>query len=225
MFDIFDFESRKISKNVEQRNPYTDEFYNERLEELKERVDEKRYVHTLGVVEMSQKLCEAYDVDYKKARLAAVLHDWDKCYTDKEMKERIYVVGADALLPKEVIDKMPKLLHGATAAFALGYEFPNIPSDVLRAVINHTTASTHMSDLDMVIYIADALDPNRKYPEYEELVEQIGKVSLEDLFVKTFSKATIAVLNKGKALHPKTGEIWNHYIEAYNKRHKKKKKS
>lgn len=75
MLDIFDFESRKISKNAEERNPYTDEFFERLLADLKERVDEDRYVHTLGVIEMSEILCDVYGVDKKKARLAAVIHD------------------------------------------------------------------------------------------------------------------------------------------------------
>lgn len=75
MLDIFDFESRKIEKNAEERNPYTDEFFEDRLAELKERVDEDRYLHTLGVIEMAEILCDVYDVDKKKARLAAAIHD------------------------------------------------------------------------------------------------------------------------------------------------------
>ena len=219
MLDIFDFESRKVSKNARELNPYTDDFYQELLAELKERVSEKRYLHTLGVIEMAEILCEVYDVDKKKARLAAAIHDWDKCYNDEEMRKRIFAVGANTYATEEIIDTMPKVLHGATAAFALGIEYPNIPSDVLKAVINHTTANVRMSKLDMVIYIADALDPSREYEEYDELVDMIGKVSLQDLFFKVFAMSTIAVLKQGKTLHPRTVEIWNAHLEQYNLRH------
>lgn len=123
------------------------------------------------------------------------------------MRDRIYEVGADSLTSPEVIDEMPKIMHGTTAAFALGIQYPSIPSDVLKAVINHTTAETHMSALDMVIYIADALEPSRDYPGYQRLVDLIGEVTLFDLFVLTFAEATIAVLKKGKILHPRTSEI------------------
>ena len=75
MLDIFDFESRRIAKNAEERNPYTDEFFESLLADLKERVDEERYVHTLGVIEMAEILCDVYGIDKKKARLAAAIHD------------------------------------------------------------------------------------------------------------------------------------------------------
>lgn len=73
--DIFDFESRRISKNAKARSPYTDEFVEMLLAQLKERVDEDRYIHTLGVIEMAEILCETYGIDKKKARLAAAIHD------------------------------------------------------------------------------------------------------------------------------------------------------
>lgn len=73
--DIFGFEKRKFQRAVEERNPYKDDFFEDRLIELKNRVDKKRYIHTLGVIEMAQILAEEYDVDIKKARLAALLHD------------------------------------------------------------------------------------------------------------------------------------------------------
>lgn len=123
------------------------------------------------------------------------------------MRKRIYAVGADSLMSDEVIEFMPKVLHGATAAFALGIKYPNIPSDVLKAVLNHTTAALRMSRLDMVIYIADALEPGRDYPEYEKLAELIGDICLEDLFCKVYAESTIAVIRKGKPLYPMTVEI------------------
>lgn len=75
MLDIFDFERRRISRNVEELNPYTDEFFEDRLSELRERVTPDRYSHTLGVIEMADILAEEYNVDKQKARLAACLHD------------------------------------------------------------------------------------------------------------------------------------------------------
>lgn len=123
------------------------------------------------------------------------------------MRKRIFAVGANSYADEYIIDNMPKVMHGATAAFALGIEFPNIPSDVLRAVINHTTANVRMSKLDMVVYIADALDPSRDYAEYDELVNLIGKISLQDLFCRVYAESTIAVIRKGKPLHPKTAEV------------------
>lgn len=137
------------------------------------------------------------------------------------MRKRIADVGATRLVGSKIIQEMPKVAHGTTAALSLGVKYPSIPSDVLKAVMHHTTASTRMSRLDMVVYVADALDPGRNYPEYNELAAMIGKECLEDLFCKVYGKSTIAVINKGQTLHPKTAVIWNKNVEMYNARHKK----
>lgn len=76
MLKILDyFARRKLLKSIDKINPYSDEFLEARLAELKERVDEKRYKHTLGVMKMAEKLCDTYGIDKKKAVLAAALHD------------------------------------------------------------------------------------------------------------------------------------------------------
>ena len=216
---LFDLNRGQFTQGMSKVDPFTANFFDDRQIELSKRVSKERYRHVLGVVEMAQILAETYQVDIQKARLAALLHDWDKDYTNQQMRERIYEVGADSLTTKEVIEKMPKVLHGLTAAFALGIQYPQIPSDVLRAIIDHTTANTHMNGLSMVVYCADALEPNRKYPEYEELIDLIGKVPLHDLFVKIYMYSTINVLKSHKTMHPRTAEIWNYHIEKYNRRH------
>lgn len=123
------------------------------------------------------------------------------------MRDRIFEVGANKMVSKDVIDLMPKVVHGLTAALSLGVEYPSIPSDVLKAVINHTTGCVRMSRLDMVIYIADALEPGRDYPEYSHLKEQIGKLGIEDLFCEVFKESVIAVMNKGAFIHPDTADV------------------
>lgn len=220
MFTLFDFINQwKIQKTARERSPYGDNFFEERLAELKERVDNKRYVHTLGVIETAKKLAQIYKLDENKARLAAVLHDWDKGYSEQEMRERIYELGANKMVSKEIIEYMPKVCHGLTAALDLGVNYPSIPADVLKAVMNHTTGNERMSRLDMIIYIADALEPGRNYPEYKRLYDQIGKLCIEDLFCEVFKESVIAVIKKGVYMHPETAKIWNANIDMISKRH------
>ena len=49
--------------------------------------------------------------------------------------------------------------------------------DILNAVKFHTTGRAGMSLLEKIIYIADAIEPNRNYPG----VEQLRKVAETDL--------------------------------------------
>ena len=47
-------------------------------------MDDKRYIHTLGVAYTASAMAMAYGGDFKKAYLAGILHDCAKCHTNPE---------------------------------------------------------------------------------------------------------------------------------------------
>ncbi len=170
----------------------------------------KRFAHVQGVVAMAERLARTYGVDVARARLAALLHDWDKGYDDEGVRERARDVGAQ--VDPWLVEHMPRLLHGPTAARALGRAFPSIPEDVLLAIDRHTTGSTDMSALDMVLYVADALEEGRQFGRVAELRGRIGQESLEELFVDVLAYWTILIIEQGRPLHPDTVNVWNAYV-------------
>ena len=186
-----------------------DAFFAARDQQLKQRVKNKRYVHVMGVVDAAKKMASVYNVDESKAKLAALLHDWDKGFTDEAIRARAREL--DVPVDARVYDDMPQLLHGPTAAKALQRAYPQIPSDVLQAIERHTAGACGMSDLDMVVYTADAIEANRDFPGVESLRKLVGETPLEELFVKTFSHTFKYLLEQGKTIHPATVDIWNHY--------------
>ena len=95
----------------------------------------------------------------------------------------------------------------------LGREFPEIPSDVLQAVARHTVGAASMDPLDMVVYIADALEPGRVGPEEDALRQAVGAVSLRELFLRTYAHLLGSMLARRKRLYSKTTDFWNAYME------------
>ena len=184
-------------------------FFKARKKELEKRVSEKRFKHILGVSEACGQLAETYGVDVRKARLAGLLHDWDKGMSDDEARRRVAELGMVDRIDPYIVENMPTVLHGITAACALGREFPSIPADVLQAVERHTTAAEDMTPLDMVVYIADAIEPNRKFGRIDELRSCVGAVSLEELYFKTYEYWVFLLFERRKPLHPDTIRIWN----------------
>ena len=134
-------EARPEGRPVE--DALSEDFFAAREAELRGRVSAKRFAHVQGVVAMAERLARTYGVDVARARLAALLHDWDKGYDDEGVRERARDVGAQ--VDPWLVEHMPRLLHGPTAARALGRAFPSIPEDVLLAIDRHTTGSTDMS--------------------------------------------------------------------------------
>ena len=166
-------------------------FFKERKVELEQRVSKKRFTHVMGVVEEAEILARAYGVDVREAGLAGLLHDWDKAYDDEEIRERVRELG---------LRVNPWIL-----------EHPTIPAGILQAIERHTTGEIDMTPLDMVLYCADALEPNRRFGRVDELRAQIGRVTLEELYVAVLGYWTILIIEQGKTLHPRTVDIWNAY--------------
>ena len=59
---------------------------NEAISIIKEHLPEKRFIHTLGVMETAIQLAKTYHCDEKLAELAAIFHDYAKYRPAEEMK-------------------------------------------------------------------------------------------------------------------------------------------
>ena len=190
-------------------NPLSDAFFQARKADLRERVNEHRFQHSLGVADCCARLAEHYGVDVRKARLAGILHDWDKAYDDQGIRARVDELGMK--ISPFVYYDLPRVLHAHTAPVAIKRLFPRVPDEVLQAMDRHTVAASDMSDLDMVLYIADALEPNRVYDDADRLRAKIGAVSLEELFFSVYEYWIMNMMGRQMQLHPNTVEVWNHY--------------
>lgn len=169
---------------------------------------QRRHAHSLGVAQTARQLAETYGVDGFLAEAAGLIHDWDKVLTDDELLARavqynIPVVGSAA--------NAVAVLHGPVAAIELPNLFKELPACVFQAVARHTSAAVDMTPLDMVVFIADAIEPQRKGDYAEALREQVGKVSLERLFFSCFSQGLVYVISTGRYLYPTALDIYNRY--------------
>lgn len=203
-------------------DPLSEEFFKMMRERLRERLPKKsRYKHSLGVSQESQRLAKRYGVDVRKARLAGLLHDWDKGFDDEGIRARALDLGID--VDEFVLRDMPQLLHGPTAAAALARDFPCLPPDVLSAIQKHTSGSCDMSALDMVVYVADVIEPTRDFPGVDRLRSLAETETLEELFVDVMGHVFANLVERRRLVHPKTVEVWNHYV-AHRKGTQKKGK-
>lgn len=192
------------------------EFYKARKEEMASRVSEKRFQHIKGVAKTAKSLAEVYGADQRKAKLAGLLHDWDKSFNDDGIRARAAEVGLE--VDPVVLEFMPQTLHGMTASRALRRDYPCIPEDVLQAVDRHTTAAVDMSDLDMIVFIADCLEPGRTFGRCDELRGLIGRVCLEELFFQVQGYWITLIIGRGRTMHPATVDTWNYYALRHSQR-------
>lgn len=184
-------------------------FYEERKSELAKRVSQRRLHHIEGVAETAAELAEVYGVDVAQARLAGLLHDWDKGLDDDAIRARARELGIVEEIGEWTVERMPRVLHGPTAAAFLARAWPEIPDEVIEAIRCHTTASMRMSPLDKVLYIADAIEPSRTFEKAPWLRSLIGAVSLDELYYEVYRFWILVLIEHGTVLHPGTIDIWN----------------
>ena len=140
----------------------------EMTEQIKRRLTITRYRHTLGVIETALHLCSKYGCDAEKARTAALLHDCAKHMT----KHDCIRYGIDAS------DMPDDLIHAPLGAAVAKAEFGVTDSEILDAIRYHTTGRAGMTKLEKIIFIADAIEPSRNYPEVE-MLRQLAEKDLD----------------------------------------------
>lgn len=178
------------------------------LLEVRMRDRERRYIHSLGVAQTAVNLAREYGVDEYDAAYAGLLHDWDKVLGDHEILARSAQYGIEvAGSPSAAVG----LLHGPVAAYELPHIFEDASPAVCRAVARHTIGAVDMSALDMVVFIADAIEPHRCGAYAEELRSLVGSVSLDELFFRCFSQGLTYVISGGRYLYPTAVTIYNVY--------------
>lgn len=183
--------------------------YDVALTALGARLDERGVSHSVRVAVMAAHLAETYDLDTEEARLAGLLHDWCKNMTGPELLERAGILG----IPVTDADRaVPYLLHAPVAAAALKRAFPGISRTVLDAVGAHTYGSATLAPLDMVVYIADTLEPARTHAGAGELRELAGVISLEELFTRTYADSLRHLIESRRRIHPETVATWNQIV-------------
>ncbi|WP_243426413.1 bis(5'-nucleosyl)-tetraphosphatase (symmetrical) YqeK [Caldicoprobacter guelmensis] len=183
----------------------------EMCEKLRTLMDEERYEHSLGVRDSAVMLAKRYGADVAKARIAGLLHDCAKGLVREEMIGKALEVGIE-LGPEEF--RVEALLHGPVGAVMARQVFGIQDPEILSAIECHTTGKRNMSLLDKIIYLADYIEPNRDFPEVEEL----RRVAMEDLdkAVLLAVRRTIKyVLDTDRFLHPRTVEAWNDMLKRF----------
>jgi len=177
------------------------------LSAIKPRMPEKRYIHTIGVMETAISLAVKYGEDSTAAETAAILHDIAKYADEDWMRQMVKENGLDARLA----EWGSEILHGPVGAWIAETEFNITNEDILNSIRFHTTGRAGMSKLEKIIYIADMIEPNRKF----DGVEHLRKSASEDLDLAM--KACIChsirfLVNTEQPIYPVSIECFNDVI-------------
>jgi len=182
----------------------------ERLErDLRRQLSKKpgRLAHSLSVADTAEGLAVTYGVDPYLARISGILHDWCKALSREDVVKRATELGIDLGVDPWLVQP---LLHGIVAAEELPEIYPDLPPEVFRAIRLHTTGAIDMTPLDMVVFVADGIEPLRPSSEGIERVRLlVGAAPLADLYWESLVGGIVYVIEGGRYLYPGTIEIYN----------------
>ena len=126
---------------------------------LQESLKPSRFEHTVGVCYTAASLAMCHGYDIAKARLAGMLHDCAKGYTEEELMQ--YAKNHELeISPSE--KNSPHLLHAKVGAHLAQFEYGVEDEEILQAIRFHTTGKPDMTVLEKIVFIADYIEPNRK---------------------------------------------------------------
>ncbi|MEY8436659.1 bis(5'-nucleosyl)-tetraphosphatase (symmetrical) YqeK [Atopobiaceae bacterium 24-176] len=170
----------------------------------------KRLAHSLSVGRTAEALAFHYGVDPFEARVAGILHDWEKARPDAELVGPAREAGIDFGAPLELV--FP-LIHGVLAARTLPERYPWLSSQVLTAIARHTTGAAQMSPLDEVLFVADGIEPLRgsKGP-LDAQRALVATSSLDGLYRTCFCDGMAYVIQTRRYLYPGTLDIYNELV-------------
>ena len=131
---------------------------------VREKQGEKRFEHTKRVIDLAVDMIGRFGGDIVKAETAALFHDY--------CKDPAGGVEND-------------INHASMAAETVKELFCVKDEDILNAIRYHTTGRAGMSRLEKILFLADTIEPGRKYKS----ISKLRDTCLDDL-----DKGTLTVL-------------------------------
>ncbi len=184
------------------------------IEAVRGQMPEKRWLHTLGVMETAVRLARQYGADERKADLAAIMHDTAKYWEIGRLERMIHEApNTDRYFhPDYVLRFDRQLLHAPVGAYVAETEYRIADPEVLDAIRYHTTGRERMTLLDKVVCLADYMEPGRDFPGVQQ-IRALAEQDLNSALIAGFDSTISFLLQKGKTVFPLTIMARNSLIE------------
>lgn len=181
--------------------------YTEILKWLKENLNEKRYIHTLGTADCAKELAQKFGLDSEKAYLAGLLHDCAKCFSNEKLLDIIH-----QHLDVEDCEMLNyKTLHAPVSAYIAENEFKITDKEILSAIRWHTLGRLDMTDFEKIVFIADKIEPNTRDKEYSDKIRVLldEENGLNKALLKCYKETIKSLVKRDLKICLLTIEIYN----------------
>lgn len=172
-----------------------------KLEQIQEQVQkmlsEKRYYHSICVMERCAELAEKFGVDVETAKKVGIAHD-----VAKEMleEEKIKYAKENNIEIDEVEKENTGLLHAKIGADIAKKQF-GFSDEMAEAIKAHTTGSINMDVLSKILFISDRTSKERNFSDIELLNHLLNK-SIDEAVLYILDKKILLQIEKRQSMHP-----------------------
>lgn len=174
--------------------------------DLKEILSEKRYIHSLGVMEMAGELAKIHNEDIETAKIAGLLHDIAKEMPKEEM---LKYVKENNIETNKIERINTAILHGKIGADIARKRY-GVSKQIQDAIKYHTTTSPEMDTLAKIVYVADKTEMNRKSEDYDiEYERKLAKKDLDAVIIYIIDANIKSLIDKNKLIEEESVETRN----------------
>ncbi len=170
------------------------------FEYLKQQLTPEKYEHSLRVAEYALKLAKIHGADEGQVYLASLLHDVTKCWGKKKQLDFLHKKHYKLTYEDR---QAPQIFHQISGALFARDHFGVKDKQILQAIKCHTTGKEKMTILDKILFLADSIEPARKYGGVEQM-RSVAAKDLDQAVLMNFDRSIAYIVEKGFFLHPQT---------------------
>ncbi len=179
---------------------------NEIIEYVKNHLSEKRFNHSVGVMERAGELAKIYKEDVNSARKVGIAHDIAKEFSKQESLK--YIKENNIKVDKvELINT--NLLHGKIGA-DIAKKIFGFTGKMCEAIKVHTTGAENMSMLSKILYVADKTELGRKNIEYER---NLADKDINKALLYMIDETIKLNIDRNRQIHPDSILARNYLLE------------
>lgn len=174
-------------------------------------MDEERFNHSLGVMELSEKLAKIYGIDSEKAKFAGLIHDAAKQLPRDKMfflLEKAY----EGREKDEIVFENKALWHGPAGAVYVKETF-GVDEEIASAVFYHTIGKEKMTLLEKIVFLADCIEINRDSEfAWAKDLRILAETDLDGAIIAAVDQSLKSIIKRNLVIHPGSVALRNELI-------------
>lgn len=165
-------------------------------EYIKMQLSEKRYYHSICVMERSKELALKFGADIEIAEKIGMAHDVAKEMTEEE---KLNYVKENNIEIDDTERENTGLLHAKIGKDIAIKKF-GFTESMGKAIANHTTGNKDMDIYSKILFIADRTSKDRKFDDLEYLNELVNK-GIDEAVLYILDKKIRLQIEKRASIH------------------------